>query len=174
MRSIAQGHERQQVPSVLGGRVNALLDAKPALDLGPSRMMEANDGHQRREARGERGGGYRRGDWRQDTLDFEPIGRDLDSLGGHGSGLLVICLMRRKARPSSTKDAAAARRYSDAMRFRDSSDSDSRARGSFDSTSGVRPETERSSLGSKRPAGSTMGTAHRASRCGEKRAGFQD
>lgn len=83
MRSVAQRHERQQSPSILDGWINALLDSKPALNLGAPRMMEADDRHQRCKAGQEGRSGYRRGNWRQDGLEFEPIGRDLDSISAH-------------------------------------------------------------------------------------------
>jgi len=51
MSTVAQGHERQQGPVVLGGRIVTILDAKPLLDLGPPRMMEVDDAYQRSEYR---------------------------------------------------------------------------------------------------------------------------
>lgn len=83
MRSIAQRHEWQQSPSILDGRINAFFDSKPALNLRAPRMMEANDSHQRCKAGREGCSGYRRGNWRQDSLEFDPIGRDLDSVSAH-------------------------------------------------------------------------------------------
>lgn len=44
MGAVAQRHEGQQGPVVLGGGVAAVLDAEPALDLRAAGMVEVDDG----------------------------------------------------------------------------------------------------------------------------------
>jgi hypothetical protein len=50
MGAIAQRHEWQQRPIVIGGGVTALVDAKPPLDLGASRVVEVDDADEGDEA----------------------------------------------------------------------------------------------------------------------------
>ena len=52
MRAITQGHEGQQRPLVLVGRVLALVEADPRFDFGAPRMVEVDDAHKRRQRRG--------------------------------------------------------------------------------------------------------------------------
>lgn len=51
MRTVAQCHERQQSPVVLGGGVATIFDPEPLLDFGPPRMVEVDNAHQRGECR---------------------------------------------------------------------------------------------------------------------------
>ena len=50
MSAIAQRHEWQQRPIVIGGGVTALVDAKPPLNLGASRVVEVDDADEGDEA----------------------------------------------------------------------------------------------------------------------------
>jgi hypothetical protein len=52
MRTITQGHEGQQRPLVLLGRVLALVEPDPRFDFRAPRMVEVDDADKRRQRRG--------------------------------------------------------------------------------------------------------------------------
>lgn len=51
MSTVAEGHEGEETPSIVNGRVRAVLGAKPGLDFWSPGVVEANYRDQRRKAR---------------------------------------------------------------------------------------------------------------------------